>query len=45
MSIPQFKHEINQSQITQRFSWMHNNELLRVDGEESQASNIEILPT
>ncbi len=35
MSIPQFKQHINQSQIIQRFSWMHNIELLREDGEES----------
>lgn len=31
--------------MTQRFNWMLNNELLRVDAEESQASNIDVLPT
>ncbi len=35
MSIPQFKKHINESQMIKRFSWMLNNELLRVDAEES----------
>jgi hypothetical protein len=45
MSITQFKHYINKSPMPKRFTWMHNNELLRMEAEENLPSNIDLLPS
>ena len=48
MSIPQFKQYINSdSNLSLRFTWMHNSDLLRNDQEEQQSAiqALEVLPS
>ena len=45
MSISGFKQHVNDSSMVQKFTWMHNNFLLKEEKEEINVSNIDILPT